>query len=329
MMDVEVVDYPYKHIYHGESCEYPIPWYGDDDKIGTSGPVRFFRSWSGRKYSEDEIVSMMPTFDLVVLESPRPLAVEALEKLNDRRSLPPIAFLESEDYDYIHKEYAERFDVVAYFKRELSFIRKEVHPFPFSSYIIDDDRYDFSDDTKQIDVFFMVGNTHISRVYITRFLKKLVKKYKWKAIVALDHGVKPFVDPEIFLDGSFLAFQKNAKRYALDEYLRCIAKSKIAVSVRGFGRDTIRFWENMSYHTLNFSDNLYDMGLIHPEPFTHHENIVFYKSDCSDLEESLLYYLQDDNEREKVAAAGRTHLIEHHTNIARAKQFLDVVEEWT
>lgn len=319
-LGIEVIDYPYKHIYHGESCSYPIPWYGTD-KMGRSSPPKFHRKWKGKKYGEQEIISMTKTFDLIVLESPRPIAVETLEKLEKARGLPPVVLVDGEDYDYIHQDLIKKFDMWVSFKRELSFMINGVHPFPFSSYIIGDERYQFDGCEKELDVFFIAGNTHPERELVSKVLKRVVRKHGYKGLIGLDNEpTKPLVDHEF-------RFKKSGVRFGLEGYLRCIAKSKIAVSVRGFGRDTIRFWEIPSYNTLLLSDDLAEYGLIHPQPFTDGENAVFFKSDCSDLEKKIVYYLENDGERRKVAEAGHKHLKKWHTNKARAKFFLEKVED--
>lgn len=319
-MGVDVVDYPWKSIYHGESCSYPIPWYGTD-KMGYSSPPRFHRNWSGEAFSEEEVLGMINSFDFVLLESPRPLAVETLQKLMNKTGLPPIVMLDGEDYDYIHEEIVTRFDVQLYFKRELSYNTKDVFPFPFSSYIVGDERFCFDDSEKELDLFFMAGNTYPSRVLTSGVLKSIAKKYGYKAVVALDNEpTEPLVDHAF-------RFKKSAHRLGLEGYLESTAKAKIAFSVRGFGRDTIRNWEIPSYETLLFSDDLYSLGLIHPYPFTHQKDAVLFKPDCSNLEELLVYYLEDENELRRVAKAGHEHLKKYHTNKARAEYFLDKVKD--
>lgn len=322
-LGVQVTDYPYKSIYHGESCSYPIPWYGTD-KLGHSSPPRFFRKWDGERYSEDEILRMMKKFDLVLLESPRHVAVETLERLNKRCSLPPICFLDGEDYDYVHEELIKRFGVAAAFKRELSFHLPNVHPFPFSSYIIGDERFQFDDSEKEFDVFCVLGLTHPQRERVCNEFRRIVAKHGYKAIVGLDHEPVP---PSTIIDHDY-RFEKSTVRYGLGDYLQLTAKSKIAVSVRGYGRDTLRFTEIPSYNTLLLSDDLQALGLIYPQPFKHRETAVFFKPDCSDLEELVVYYLENDSEREKIAHAGNKHLTTYHTNVARAKHLLSVVEEY-
>lgn len=319
-LGIEVVDYPYKSIYHGKSCSYPIPWYGTDE-MGHSSPPRFHRNWSGREYSESEIIKDIADFDLVVLESPRPIAVETLSKLMKKTGLPPIVMLDGEDYDYVHEELVTKFDVELVFKRELSFQSKNVWSFPFSSYIIGDGRYQFDDSEKELDVFFVAGNTHPSRMLVSKTLKEIVKKHGYKAVIALDNEPS-----EPLVDHTF-RFKESAHRLGLEGYLESTARAKIAVSVRGYGRDTIRVWEIPSYRTLLLSDDLQKLGLIYSYPFTHRENAVFFKPDCSDLEEMLVYYLENEGERVKVAKAGHRHLKQYHTNQARAKYFVERVEK--
>jgi spore maturation protein CgeB len=41
----------------------------------------------------------------------------------------------------------------------------------------------------------------------------------------------------------------------------------------------------------------------------------------------LDYYLQNEKEREEIAANGYRHLMQHHTHLKRAEYFLSVVQE--
>lgn len=267
---------------------------------------------------------MVNGFDLVVLESPRPIAVETLGMLDEKRSLPPVVLVDGEDYDYIHKDAIDRFAISLCFKRELSFRLRDVYPFPFSSYVVDDERYQFSDSEKELDIFFIAGYTHPMRMTVMKVLENVVEKHGYRAVIGLDREFLVNEETVAYLASEF---QAKGARLALEDYLKCIARAKIAVSVRGFGRDTIRFTEIPSYNTLLLSDDLTKYGLIYPEPFIHEETAVFFNPDCSDLEELLVYYLEDDQEREKVARRGHEHLKRWHTNRRRAEFFLQKVEE--
>jgi hypothetical protein len=58
--------------------------------------------------------------------------------------------------------------------------------------------------------------------------------------------------------------------------------------------------------------------------YEHGKNIVYY-TDGEDLVERAMYYLEHEDEREAIAAAGRKHTLENHTYLHRAAQMLDTV----
>lgn len=90
-------------------------------------------------------------------------------------------------------------------------------------------------------------------------------------------------------------------------------------------------------HPYYWSDRVYEtMGrggfIIHPyipgleEEFTDGENIVFYRyNDWNQLKELVDYYIEHDEERERIRQAGHEHVKEHATYHNRLVQMLDIV----
>lgn len=268
------------------------------------------------------------SFDLVLVESPRAIPEQNLKKIYSRVGSTPIFLLDSEDAIGLWSELMEAYGIELCFKRECEFKRSNIILFPFSNYTIGDERFQFNDAEKRLDLFFLAGLTHPFRAYLLRELKRIVKKHKLNAVLGLDR------EPPIGKDGKLpegiiFRFQGKGIRYDHVGYLKATAESKIAVSARGWGRDTLRFWEIAGYHTLLLSDNLReDWGLLHPYPYTHRENIVYFKKDLSDIEELIVYYLENEGEREKVIEKQLAWTKEYHTNLARAKQFVEHVKGW-
>jgi len=320
-----VVDYPWKEVHHGAIYDGPIPWYGEG-KTGRAVPPPFFRDWPAPKRSFEEVVDMIDSFDLIVM-GPRYVAVSSMRRLRDELglALPPVVLVDGEDYPTIDLDMVKEFDIRLVFKRELSqgVKRDWVHPFPFSSYIVGDPRFDYPQE-KELDIFFVAGATHPSRANVVLRLDEIMERHGYSGLVALD---RPIVS-EALTKGADMYIGVGAHRLTHEDYLRHIAKAKIAVSVRGWGRDTVRMWEIPSYRTLLLSDDLYgDWRLVHPHPFTDGKDAAFFRADCSDLEEKVTYYLEHEEERRRVAEAGYQHLGRYHTNRARAEEFLDRVEE--
>lgn len=103
-----------------------------------------------------------------------------------------------------------------------------------------------------------------------------------------------------------------------------VASSKIGVSMRGSGRDTERYWEYAAVGTALVSDGT--MGCMHPFPFRHKENAIFYHN-LDELEAGIKYLLNDDDRRHQLAMAGYRHLTRFHTVEARALYFLGVINK--
>lgn len=328
-LGVEVVEYPYQPIYHGKAHRFNMPWYGDAaSNNGFCVPPSFYRSWDGEEVSEEDVFKQLRSFDLVLAESPRAIPEQSLKKIFSRVGSTPIFLLDSEDAISFWSDLMETYGVELCFKREAEFQREGVVPFPFSNYTIDDERFQFDDAEKKLDLFFLAGLTHPFRAYLLKELKRIAKKHRLNAVLGLDREPPIGKDGKL-PDGVTFRFQGKGIRYNHVDYLKATAQSKIAISARGWGRDTLRFWEIAGYHTLLMSDNLReDWGLLHPYPYTHRENIVFFRKDLSDLEDLIVYYLDNEGEREKVIKNQFTWTKEYHTNLARAKQFLENVKGW-
>ncbi len=92
-------------------------------------------------------------------------------------------------------------------------------------------------------------------------------------------------------------------------------------------------------HTYYWSDRVYEtMGrggfIIHPyikgmeEEFHHGKNIVFYEyNDWDDLKKQIDYYLEHDDEREKIRLAGHEYVKSNCTYQERLIQALDIIRE--
>lgn len=68
----------------------------------------------------------------------------------------------------------------------------------------------------------------------------------------------------------------------------------------------------------NYSEDVKKLG------YADGEHLVFYENE-KDLIEKAKYYLEHEEEREKIAACGRQHTLNHHTYLHRAQQIMDTI----
>lgn len=299
-----VVDHPIKKSYHGECHSYPScydrdftsPFGSSSGGVGCTGPFDWFPAQPGREYTHAEVCDGISTFDLVVLASPRRNNAAALDDIIatvGRESLPPLVLVDGEDYSDIRVDLIERFQPKIYFKRELLWpiptqqICRFV-PFPFASPIGPQ-----SPKEKEIDVLFVGGGTWPGRA---------------EACAALQAALG-----SRFVGGTDV-------RYDHERYVDAISRSKIAVSVRGHGYDTLRFWEIPSCaDTLLVADRTPQAKLY---PFADGEHALYFSSP-QELVTVVQQALSDDQLRTRIARAGNEHLRSHHTARARAQQLLE------
>lgn len=291
----EVVVYPFKRSYHGETHYYPDQYSDVPRPGGVTAPFDWFTAPpGGREWSRDEVIANISNFHLIVLASPRKVNVAALTDLIQavgRDKLPHLVILDGEDYSRIRTDLIARFRPRTYFKRELlpgAGGDCRILPCPFASQLAERSAVD-----KTIDVFFIGGNTWPARVQ------------------ACDALQRAFGD-------RFVGGMQRHVPYA--EYIDTIASAKVAISVRGWGNDTTRFWEIPSTpETLLVADKL---PMIKPHPFEHGVHALYFDNN-DHLVELVRQALADEPWRRRIAAAGNAHLRAYHTVRARAQYVLD------
>jgi hypothetical protein len=293
-----VVDHPYKLSYHGEIHRYPTPYeFEPPDKIGVTAPFSWMVAQPGREWTRDEILSRLAEFSLVLLASPRRYNVAALHEIIaavGRDRLPPIAIMDGEDYTHIRTDLVEQFHPRVYFKRELlpnSYAGCRLEPFSFASPVMAVEPVE-----KDIDVLFIGGNTWAAR---------------GEACAALESA---------FGDRFVGGIQAHVPH---DQYLRTLARARVAVSVRGFGYDTLRVWEiPICPGTLLVADRL---PILRPFPLVDREHALYFTSP-QELVEAVQRALEDEPWRARIAKAGNEHVQKFHTAQARARLLLDIAK---
>jgi hypothetical protein len=108
------------------------------------------------------------------------------------------------------------------------------------------------------------------------------------------------------------------------DYLRELAATKVCLSFWGSGDDTLRYWEIPCAGSLLMAQKPRSPV---PDNFVDRQEAVLVQDDLSDLVERVNYYCDHDDEREKIARAGRNKFLKCHTTVARARYFLDALCE--
>ena len=326
----QVVDYPYKASFHEWE---PCPWY--------------MKPRPGRPYSEDEILDELreKRFDFVCVGSFRENCRKELIALSRRIALPPLVFVDGSDDLSIYHDFVDKFPITLYFKREyfggnglknsISLIKEfrwnsklfsRTFPFPMS--IVLDSLPSFDSEGRDIDVSFRGRASHPRRVQAVQILNgiggiKFVggvygspgdRKYKMVSGRLKRLWVKIFNNTEI---------ETNAQRIRLEptDYYRELASSKIALSIRGGGVATLRYFEIVAMGALLVSDP--SQALI-PNDFVNGEHAVFCRPDLRNLRQVIAHYLRNNEERELLTMRAREHLLKHHTCERRAEYFLNI-----
>jgi Glycosyl transferases group 1 len=309
-----VVDWPWKHTFHGQVYEGPIP-YDPPGSRGVCAPFQWMTAQGGRPWSDDEVFARICEFDLVVLASPRAYDVADLDRLIarvGRHSLKRLVHVDGEDYTAVRWDLVERFKPSVYFKLSLtehpvdgyaafkasaSAVVRLV-PCPLASSL------EIQPVAKDIDVVFLGGGNWQPR--------------RVENVPAVGPPAKPALDERLARE--FGSFAGGYRGYA--DFITTINRAKIAISVGGSGMEPMRTYEILSCPgTLLARERI---QVITPYPFIDGVNhVAFDGTSHDDIVRVLRQYLADEPARSRVAAAGNTLLKTHYTPRARARQILE------
>lgn len=293
MGDENIIVYPFvKHYYGGIDDDYFL----DNEQKGWTAPGDYMPLRKELPWTREQILDRIKEFKLAVLTSPRTYAIESLIDLKNElinRHIP-LAFTDFEDSTTFRRDIVDFFEPRYIFKRELlnGIYNIKVMPLPFSSFLYSNLYPDKKE--KDIDVFFMCGNTWPLRLEIRDMLIGL--------------------DDERILAG---CDDKEAK-LSYQEYINMMSRAKINIVARGHGIDTVRRWEAPSFSGVVLSDRL---PLITPFPFLDKLNIVYYDS-VAHLKELIGTLLVDKLALQQIGEMGMLHLHKWHTTKERARYFL-------
>lgn len=261
-------------------------------------------------------------FDLVILGNSHRIPTILLGRLRERvKNFPPIIYFDAGERDELNEHWIHVFRPAVVFKQILTpeVMKKglslkipdytlRMYPLPLSSPLVDQDiqieglpiqwlrkNSDGSkNDSKILQVFYGLGSTWPDRAEVTRVLDGLVIKHNLSRVK----------------NGSYL------------NYNYILSRSRMAVTMRGSGRDTNHYWDIPLYKTAMVSDGT--MGCIHPYPFEDGKTALFYRS-IKELTEVVESHLNLPGDVERIGEAGQRHLEKYHSTAARAVFFMDVL----
>jgi len=267
-------------------------------------------------------------FDLVVLANSNRVPTIALARLRDSvGKMPPIAYYDAGERDEFNEHWVHVFKPQIVFKQiltpevlsrglsvQIPDYSMKMFPLPLSNMFVDYPEFVLGNGDRQrpsigqlrdldtpnqktFDLFYYLGETWPTRPF---------------AVKALD---------ELRVRRGF----RYAKGACFEEYNVILSKSRLAVSMRGSGRDTTRYWEIPLYRTALVADGT--MGCIHPHPFEGGKTAVFYDSVESLVLVVESYLLDTTGKLDDIAQAGKEHLARYHSTAARGVFFLDRIQE--
>lgn len=326
----QVIDYPWKRTYHDPNCR-----------------LDYLPQTPGREYGADDITALLreKRLDLIVLSSPRAANGRMLERIEPGTTLPPCVLIDGEDDGRVRHDLVRRFGCRAYFKREYRWHESNglkgrlerwrafqgdqdlfgrTYPLPFSA--IPDAAPSPEDRPRDLDISYAARASHPKRLRAWHRLKGAEDLRCEGGLYAestdrqskLMTGfprllVKLRGDPRVTL-------VQQGTRFTFAEYHRLLRRSKMALSIRGGGFDTLRYWEIPAAKAVLVSEQ---PDICIPNNFEHGKHALFCRPDLSDLVDLVRTYLRDDPARETLAVEGYRHLLRFHTCERRAEYFLD------
>lgn len=330
----QVIDYPWKAVYHDPASRLP-----------------YLPQVPATPASEEAVAAQLRDgrIDLLVLSSPQAARGEAIARLQRKVPLPPTVLLDGEDDADIRHELADRFHCALYCKREYRWHpeagargrldrwrafrgRPELFhrtvPFPFS--IIPQAVRLPVDGPRPVDLSYVVRASHPKRLRAWRIVQSATDLRSTSAVYAVptDRQSKLLTGlPKLWIklqgDPPVTDGEQRA-RMTFEAYHRLLRQSKMALSIRGGGFDTLRYWEIVDAKALLVSER---PDICIPNNFEHGVHALFCKPDLSDLLAVLRPYVHDEAARTALAEAGHRHLLQFHTCDHRARYLLDLCRQ--
>ena len=326
-----VFDYPHKGIYHQPHER-----------------AAYYSQNPGHHLTADAAASMIRDrcIDLMIVSSPRPGTLAAFQSLAGQSGGPPVVLLDGEDDSLIRADLADSIRAGLYFKREYKTaggygngiwsrpatfhddgrLNGRIHPLPFS--VTAAALSAAPTDARDIDISFVGRASHRKRVRAVNLLRRM-KGIRFEGGVYLDVS-----DRRSKLAASWLGIaaaklmgdprasvSAQAGRLGSEQYRSLLRRSKMALSVRGSGFDTVRYWEIVASKALLVSE---PPDSVIPHNFEHGRHAVFCRHDLRDLAAIVRRLRDDDRTRHEMVEAAYRHLLNFHTSERRAAYLLDL-----
>ena len=288
--------------------------------------------------------------DLTIISSPRPGALEAFRSLGGQTDGPPVVLLDGEDDSVIRADTAESIGAGLYFKREYkkaakpltngtwsrpatfqgdSRLEGRIYPLPFSVTAASLPRV--STKMRDVDISFVGRASHRKRVRAVNLLRR-TKGIRFEGGVylgATDRRSKlaaswlGVATAKLMGDPPAPAWAHSAQLKP-EVYRDLLHRSKMALSVRGGGFDTVRYWEIVASKTLLVSE---PPDIVIPHNFEHGRHAMFCRHDLRDLPAIVRRLRDDDQTRQEMIEAAYQHLLAFHTSERRAAYLLNLCRE--
>jgi hypothetical protein len=327
-----VIDFPTKPLYH-RPCERSLSL--------TQNP--------GHDLNAGDVSSMIREhrIDLTIVSSPRSSALDALRTLGGRNDATPVVLLDGEDDDRIRADVAHSVAAGLYFKREYkkpvrtdanggwsppatlpegSRLEGRIFPLPFSATAAS--LAEGLPQTRDVDISFVGRASHRKRVRAVNLLRRM-KGIRFEGGVYLDETDRRsklaaswlgVITAKVIGDPPAPAWARNAQ-LSLEDYRALLYRSKMALSVRGGGFDTVRYWEIVASKTLLVSE---PPDIVIPHNFEHGRHAMFCRHDLRDLPAIVRRLRDDEQARQDMVEAAYRHLLAYHTSERRAAYLLDL-----
>lgn len=283
--------------------------------------------------------------DLVIVSSPRRGAIEALNRMAALAPLPPLVLLDGEDDGTVRADLAERLGAGLYFKRELKAagttnggrwrigrspvqgrLDGRVHPLPFS--VTPDMLSPVSADSRDVDISFLGRASHRKRVRAVNLLRRTAGiRFEGGLYLAPSDRRSKLAESWLGIVAAKLVGDPQApvsaqhSKLDADHYKALLRRSKMGLSIRGGGFDTVRYWEIVATRTLLVSE---PPDIVIPHNFEHGRHVMFCRHDLRDLPTIVRRLRDDEATRHRMVEAAYQHLLAYHTSERRAAYLLDL-----
>lgn len=253
------------------------------------------------------------SFDLVVIGSPKDPTIALARQVEAAASAKRIVLLDGEDYTQVRWDLVEQLRPSAYFK-------VSTWPKPWPQFLEEKKRVEHTVKLVPFSMATTVEGAPIARPKTTDIC--LLGGHHFygprREGVAEDRPLqKPIFEQRLRFE--FPDAQIVTGTIPYHGFIEALAQSKIAVTLGGHGLEPVR-----TYETLSCADTLvvrWESGHIAPAPLIHGTHCSTWHT-LDEMINQVRHYLQNDEERLRVARAGNDLLLEHYTPRARARHLL-------